>query len=263
MRYAKLVKLGGELIEAKVANYPDYHGFLRCPECGEPVFLRKTHQRGNIIIPDAFVHHKAVAEISVCELRVGQYDNENVIAQNAIARGQRLSQLKISLWKYLKTSLAFNFKHWSSYVADTKRVKMFQEIVQYGQEVIKCNHDFIINSTLPRCSDLILSNDERVAISPSMKKTIETFLKKRSRDWKLHIQITSEALDLFIDSPSMLEIRYRLCCCLCHPKILESMPELLDLDASTDEWRQKFLAYLTLQIVFAFLLIDWISIWND
>ena len=60
----------------------------------------------------------------------------------------------------------------------------------------------------------------------------------------------------------MSDLRDRLCCCLCHPQMLQSMPELLDLDMETPEWKQKFVSYLTLEIVFVFLTIDWLSIWE-
>lgn len=264
MRYASLVKLGGELIEASHADYNDYKGFLRCPECGEPVFLRKGHKRGEIDIPDAFIHHKAVPEISVCEFRIGQYSIEKVAASQARSRGQRLTTLTISLWKFLKTGLAIELKSWSFYVRDAKHLKFLGQVVEYGQEVLAGNRNFILDNTFPRTAELIKQRDSRLAISSSeLQKEIEAFLKTRTRDWQLHCKIAREALEFFLDSSAMSEIRYRLCCCLCHPKILEAMPELLTLDAGTDEWRQKFVAYMTLQITFVFLLVDWIEIWKN
>ena len=263
MRYANLVKLGGELVEASQSDYEDYKGFLRCPECGEPVFLRKAHKRGETSIPDAFIHHKAVPEISACEFRVGRYSPEDVAASRAKAKGQRLVKLTVSLWKFLKTTLSIDLKSWSSYVQDAKRIKFLGEVVQYGEEVLETNQSFILDNTFPRITELLAQRDEKIAISPQMRSRVEKFLTARSRDWRLHCQISQEALELSLKSSAMKEIRHRLCCCLCHPKVLEAMPELLDLDAATDEWRQKFVAYMTLQVTFVFLLVDWIGIWGQ
>lgn len=263
MRFASLVKMGGELIVASQADYEDYKGFLRCPECGEPVFLRKSHTRGNREIGDAFVHHRAVPEVSVCELRVGNYTNADVAASRTKAKGQRLAKLKISLWKFLKTGLTVNLKSWSTYVKEAKDYEFLGQVANYGKEVIEGNKDFILDSTLPRAAEVLRTRDERLAISPQMQLNIEQFLNQRARDWQLHCQIAREALELFIESPSMGEIRHRLCCCLCNPKTLQNMPELLDLDTATPEWKQKFVAYMTLQVVFVFLLVDWVGIWSD
>ncbi|HEY9657598.1 MAG TPA: hypothetical protein V6C65_03975, partial [Allocoleopsis sp.] len=114
----------------------------------------------------------------------------------------------------------------------------------------------------PRAAELLQAQDPRIEIEAEAIGMIQEFLKSRSRDWALHIKITREAMELFLTSPAMAEIRYRLCCCLCHPHSLSVMPELLDLDAATNEWRSKFLAFVTLQITFIFLTIDWIGIWE-
>lgn len=263
MKYAKLIRLGGELIEASNADYSDYKGFLRCPECDEPVFLRKSHQRGNVPVPDAFVHHKAVPQVSACEMRVGKYDSVTVQQKRSQAHGQRIRKLQISLWKFLKQNLAVSLRGWEKYVHDVKRVPFLGEVVDYGKQVLEGNQVFILEDTLSNVSELLRMQDERIGISPEMEKTITTFIKVRSRDWQLHSMVAKEALDLFLKSPTMAENRHRLCCCLCHPTVLQAMPELLDLDAATEEWRSKFVAYITLQVVFVFLMVDWIGLFNE
>ena len=263
MKYAKIVKFGGELIEAADADYSDYKGFLVCPECGEPVFLRNSFHRGATEVRSMFVHYRAIPEVSACELRVGKYTLTDVAASQAIARGQRLQGLKISLWKYLKQSLTINLKSWSQFVKDAKNDEILGDIVDYGMEILFLNQDFIINNTLPRTAEILISGDKRLEILPHKKGQIKKFLQSRRSTWSFHTKITEEALKLFLDSETMKEIRFRLLCCLCHPKSLKMMPELLDLEMSSQEWKQIFMAYLTLQVTFIFLSVDWIAIWSE
>ncbi|MBH8564444.1 hypothetical protein I8748_20035 [Nostoc sp. CENA67] len=262
MKYAILIKLGGEIIAADEADYDDYKGFLKCPNCKEPVFLRKSHLRNEIEIGSFFVHHKAMPEVSACELRVGRYSKQDVEIIAAKAKGQRLEKLKISLWKFLKNNLTINLKSWSTSASDVKRIKFLGEVVDYGMEILENNVNFIIDNTLPRVETLFIEKDPKIAIIPEMQPFFDAFLKQNKSNWRLHCKITREALELFLSSHSMKEIRYRLLCCLCHPKALESVPELLDLDAETVEWREKFTAYLTLQVTFVFLTVDWINIFE-
>lgn len=262
MKYAILVKLGGELIAAEYADYEDYKGFLKCPICREPVFLRKAYTRKNIQVPSSFVHHKSIPEISVCELRVGKYTKQDIQIIATTARNQRLTKLKISMWKYLKYNLAISLKSWSNHAKDAKKVKLLGDIIDYGMQVLENNIQFILENTLPRTEILFKNTDTRIAIIPEMQPFFDAFLKENKSNWQLHCKIAKEALELFLISNSMKEIRYRLLCCLCHPTVLQSMPELLDLDTETDEWRQKFLAYLTLQITFVFLTVNWIKIFD-
>jgi hypothetical protein len=262
MKYAILAKLGGELVSADEADYDDYKGFLRCPNCKEPVFLRKSHLRNETEISSSFVHHKAVPEVSVCELRVGRYTKNDIENIYAKARGQRLEKLKISLWKYLKRNLVINLKVYPTFAQDIKKIKLLEEIVNYGMEILSTNIEFIVDNTLPRVEVLLINKDSRMAIVPEMQPFFDAFIKENKSSWRLHCKIVREALDLFLSSQYMKEIRYRLLCCLCHHKSLESTPELLDLDTESIEWKEKFAAYITLQVTFVFLTVDWINIFD-
>lgn len=267
MKFAKLIKLGGELIEAAKADYDDYRGFLICPECGEPVFLRKHHKRGNVEIPDAFIHHKLSESTALCEARVNSYKIERIKGLASKAREQRLRKLQVSLWKYLKMNLSINLSQWSQHVRFAKETKILKEVVEYGEELTTYLSDFICNYGLEKTSKLIIEKDISTIfeiVDPRREKIINDFLNSRKRDWELHCKITSEALELFINSKSMKEIRFRLLACLCNPKILdEAYPELLDLDMATDEWKDKFKSYLSASIIFLFLMIDWIEIFKE
>ncbi|MBE9053680.1 hypothetical protein IQ243_25425, partial [Nostocales cyanobacterium LEGE 11386] len=217
MKYAIFVKLGGEIITAEDADYEDYKGFLKCPNCKEPVFLRKAHMRNDIQVPSSFVHHKAVPEVSACELRVGKYTKQDIEAISTTARNQRLTKLKISLWKYLKYNLTINLKSWSTYAKDAKKVKLLNDIIDYGMQILENNVNFILENTLPRTEILFKNKDSRITVVPEMEPFFNAFLKDNKSNWQLHCKITKEALELFLVSNSMKEIRYRLLCCLCHP----------------------------------------------
>ncbi|HEY9811303.1 MAG TPA: hypothetical protein V6D13_18415 [Halomicronema sp.] len=262
MRYATLTSLGGELIEASQADYEDYKSFLRCPECGEPVFLRKRHKRGTTEILDAFIHHKAIPEVSICENRVGKYDAQTVRYSREKARGQRLSTLRLSMWKFLKTNLAVNLKNWSASVKYAETNLLAKEMAAYGEEVLIANTNFFINHTFPKIAESFRNQDERIIISLEIKQSVEAFLKIRERDWQLHYKITQEALELFLSPSSMREIRHRICCMFSFPKILECYPELLTLTINTDEWRRFYIHSLFFFISIIFLTVDWIKIWD-
>lgn len=261
MRYATLTSLGGELIEASQADYEDYKCFLRCPECGEPVFLRKRHKRGTTEILDAFIHQKAIPFVSICENRVGKYDAETVRYSREKARGQRLSTLRLSMWKFLKTNLAVNLKNWSAAVKEAKTDLLSKEMAAYGETVLQANRNLLLGHTLPKMASSLKDQDERISISPDIKQAIDNFLKVRHRNWQLHYEIAREALELFLNYPGMAEIRYRICCQFCYSKILECYPDLLELTPGTEEWRKLYIAYLFIFISTLFLTVDWIGIW--
>lgn len=263
MEWARLTKAGGELIKASSADYEDYRGFLKCPECDHEVFLRKAHIREGVPVGDAFVHHKAVPEISACKLRVGNYSKEYIESKNAEAKGQRLRRLVISMWKYLKTNITMDLKRWPTFTKQVESNRFLLDVVEYGETVLDSNQEFILDNTFPKVADLIVNRDPRIAVVPEKEQAINRFLKGRSRDWELHCKIAREALDLFLKSNAMKEIRYRLCCCMAHPTALAESPDLLDLDTSTDEWRKKFVAHITLVVTFVFLTVDWIEIFKN
>lgn len=270
MQYAKLTKLGGVQISAQDADYEDYKGFLKCLECSEPVFLRKAHKRKpkgisnteQVEVEAAFVHHKAVPEVSVCIDRVGRYTKEDVEAARNASKNQRLQRLIVSLWKMLKTTLSIDLKNWSALVQDVKKNSFLNEVVGYALDILDKNQEFILESTFSRVAELIKEKDPAIGITPEAEAMVNSFLKARSRSWELHCQISKEALELFLKSSAMKEIRYRLCCCLAHPKSLEAIPELLDWDTATPEWRSRFVAHITLYVTFVFLMVDWIEIFD-
>lgn len=274
--YAVLPRLGGELISAASADYEDYKGLLRCPECGEEVFLRAAHTRRGQEVSAAFVHRKAIAEVSVCELRVGRYGADEVEAQAGKARGQRIQSLRKKLWEYLEQNLSANLRIWrkckkdceKKYRGDATNSSM-AEFVDFGYDALIGNAEFMLSDRLDVLADLLFRQvsgklargEARIAISPHAQGLFQEFVGSHQRDWSLHVKIAREAFEVFLGY-RMDQLQRRLCYCLCHPSYLEALPELMDLDASTDEWRGKFVSYLTLQVTFVFLTTDWIKIFK-
>lgn len=263
MRYAKLIKLAGELIEANAADYSDYRGFLRCPECGEPVFLRSAHQRQEREVAAAFIHHRAIPLVSQCELRVGGYSSEEVQRRNAQARGQRLQKLRISLWKILKTNVTMDFKPWSAFMRDAKENSLLAEVAGYGREILRVNPNFILHETFDRLAQLMIDRSPQFHVDSRAENRLADFLRRNEKDWPLHCKIAKEALEFFLVSNELDLIQYRVAVCMCHPAVLSRVdPLFIELDVSTKEWRSKFGSYLTLQICFVFLGVDWLEVFE-
>lgn len=262
MKYAKLIKLGGELISASGADYTDYKGFLICPECGEAVFLRKSHVRGESIITDAFVHHKAIPEVSVCEARVSRYDYdaETVKAIQQKAKGQRLAKLRVSMWKFIKSSAVCNFCNWPAAVKEVKEFQMLADVVKFADDSVMQNLE-LLTKMMPTILEDIQGNADKVGILDAVAKTrLIGFTTSRKRDWRLHSQIAIEALDFFT-TDSMTEVKLRLLSYICNPSyylILNSY-NWIDEDMETDNWRLNFVGHILSTLCLIFASIDWIK----
>lgn len=262
MKYALLSSVGGEPIQAEEADYEHYKGFLKCPACGKPVFLRKEHNRRGRQICSAFIHHKAIPEVSICELRVGNYSKEDVESLSTKARGQRLARLRVSLWKYIKTNMAIDLSRWSHYKREIDNSAVGQTLVNYTEEFMDINKDFVLQETLEKCQNIFINSHDLIGIESGAQKFFEPFIEKNRYRWELHYKITKEMLDSFLKNPDFEMIRHRLYCCLCHPDLFWRMPGLIDKDIRSEEFLETFGAYLTLEITFVFLTIDWIEIFK-
>lgn len=260
MQYAKLIKLGGELIAATEADYSDYKGFLVCPECGEPVFLRKAHKRGEAIIGDAFIHHKAIPEVSICEARVGRYDQQTVQAIQAQARGQRLAKLRVSLWKFIKSSAICDFRNWASAVREAKEYQMIEEVVQFADDSATQNLE-LLAKMMPIILDDIRDNANEVDIlEPVATTRLVQFTKSRKRDWMLHSRIATEALG-FLLTDGMKESRWRMLSYISNPLYYSMLNryDWIDEDMATKHWRLNFAKHILCTMCLIFASIDWIS----
>ncbi|MGM3309686.1 hypothetical protein ACSQ6I_27510 [Anabaena sp. WFMT] len=260
MQYALLTKIGGELIEASKADYQDYYGFLKCPICNEPVFLRKSHLRDGREIKASFVHHKAVPEISTCELRIGKYSQEDIEAFASKAKKQRLQKLNISMWKYVKTNMAVIFKDYDKLKVQTKNVKSYQGLLVHADNCLTNNIEFIVENLIPQIGKVINNKNADVGEIMGLLEKFNSFVNNLKSDWLLHEKIAKEATELFL-SPQMTEIRYRALMVLCYSKnVILINRDLVTLDMDTEEWQKLFTNYLTLQIALIFISINWIKL---
>jgi hypothetical protein len=260
MKYALLTKIGGELIPASKADYQDYYGFLKCPICNEPVFLRKGHLRNGQEIQASFVHHKAIPEISTCELRVGNYSKEDIETFAAKARNQRIQKLNISMWKYLKSNISVYFNGYEQIRNKAKGNLTFGHLLDYGDECLLNNNDLIVDEFIPVLSEMLQNKDNYITILQQKLGQLNEFLSDLKSDWELHEKITKEAAELFL-SPAMKEIRYRVLTVLCYPDNMQLLNrDLVTLNMQTEAWQKLFSNYLNQQICLVLLTVNWIKL---
>jgi hypothetical protein len=88
MDYAISMKLGGERVYADKCDFHSYNDLkLRCPVCGEPVYLKQGEYRKPHF---AHIHATNARQVEQCELRVSSFGNSTAISNFIKDRGQRL-----------------------------------------------------------------------------------------------------------------------------------------------------------------------------
>jgi len=274
VKYAKLVKIGGQLIAAKNADYPDYVGFLVCPECGEPVFLRKAHIWRGKQREALFCHHQASDRTPECEARVRAYGSQDVFQRNAIARGQRLKMLTVSMWKYLRRShFAIPVDGWQKWQKVGKGAPNYRAL---------CNDCIRLLESQVVAEESLL--EKGVAEGSLLKKgeaviemmtdlagegEAKAFLRRRERDWDLHVQISREALDLFCHSPVMRECRERMAYAMTGAIFMTHFSAGIDgsltgLAVARALQKKEIVPKMFLELTVAvFLMVDWIEIFFE
>lgn len=264
MKHATLTSLGGELIEASGSDYSDYRRLLRCPNCGEPVFWRSGYLRDGLEVQPTFVHHKAVPEVSACESRVGAYSKSEIERRAGEARGQRISHLRLYMWRFIRSGLAVDVMQFAKSVHLAKLNEQVREVVAFAMDNLEINIEFMTGHILNTLSDAFMTGEGLEYGNGKTEQSLRGLTGLRRAVWPLHLRITKEAMGLFLQSPTMAELRRRLCCCLCDPRLLEAYnPQLLDLDMATDEWREMFAKYLMMEVAMQFLTVDWVGIWEE
>lgn len=262
MKYAKLSKIGGELIEASEADYEDYKGFLKCPVCGDTVFLRKQHTSKGTTIRAAFIHHKAIPEISICELRIGGYGREDVEREAGKARGQRLNKARVSLWKYLRTNQVIDLSSWAFYKKDMNETKGRRSLIEYANLVIDVNKEAIIDIYLPTSEEIILKDEGFKIALDEQRQRVTQRVRAINRNRELHHKITVEMLSLILYDRYFLEIRHRILCVLCHFQAMKEEIKLARLSPNTQEWKDRFGIYLAGTVCSIFVTVDWVNIFD-
>jgi len=264
MKYAMLASLGGELIAAENADYSDYKRFLKCPECKEPVFLRKSHRRNNMRVVDAFVHHEASSMGSTCGLRVNNYSQRTVEISATVAREQRIKILNEFLWKYLKSSLAINLCNCST---ELNRIEEYPPLRRWMQEYamlfLEYRKDLVLKIDIINCvANALINLPDNFSADNERKKIVKQFLASQNRCIKLHLKIAKEALDVFL-APQMREVKLRLLDVIISPECIDAFSsELLVLGTSTEEWELKYFIYILSELAIVFLTVDWSKVLN-
>lgn len=271
MKYASLTRIGGELIAADDADYSDYFGFLKCPECYELVFLRKAFVRGDgVKVQASFVHHKAVPELSFCELRVGQYSQKDVEAKNSQAREQRLRSLRLHMWKYLKCSYLNFFKYHElhkKYHSSYLQNHNYQAIYKLATLKVENNYynnvgiqEFIENSTHPDFDQLFSQKIQQGNFDYNLT---------------LHHKIAYEVFKLLTTSQGFVSIREKFIISLmtnqyCLKTIIESLeipnPQLKNVGLSPENLAKIVIQFLKHLLIFFSATIyytPWITIFNE
>jgi hypothetical protein len=102
MKVAKSIYLGGNLVEAKTADYTSSKNLgLVCPFCQNAVFWRQSYIRGELKISASFVHYKAKMG-DTCELRSMTKEGKQQLEQLEIeSRNQRLALFQNHLWELI------------------------------------------------------------------------------------------------------------------------------------------------------------------
>lgn len=232
MRYASSLLYGGMLVDCQGATYKDYSRLLlRCPFCGEPVFLvagkhRPEHARlapksEEIVIvrestvAPAFAHFPGTAS-EKCELRSRGIKQRDFT--RAIARGQnqRLKFFQKRFWEIVSDgwegerfyTLPGTIKKANPFLPQSEVDKVTRDLVEDISKRFKDN----INEVKDWAGDLIAHAIENPSTAISYSNEEE---KKIGVNWlqslevDLHVQIVREALDflctrsasrLFVDS---------------------------------------------------------------
>jgi hypothetical protein len=218
MRYASSLLYGGMLVDAQNANYKDYSRLLlRCPFCGEPVFLvagkyRPEHARLNpkteqiVLVKEAnvvpaFAHFPGVAS-EKCELRsraIKQKDFSRAIARG---RNQRLKFFQKRFWEIVSDgwegekfyTIPDTIKKANPFLPQSEVDKVAKDLIEDISKRFKDNlaevkdwaGDLIAHAIENPNTAISYSNEEEKKIGISWLQSLEV---------DLHVQIVREALD--------------------------------------------------------------------
>jgi hypothetical protein len=263
MKYAKLIKLGGELIPSSEADYEDYKGLLVCPVCNEVVFLRKAHSRGSTQVESSFCHHRFTFASRECEIRVASYKQDDLIQAANAARGQRLQLLEISMWKFLKTNKSLDFSQWSAKKKSIENIRAFQKIFEFAQMTLDFTTDLLIDIGFDKVDGIFKHPELASDLSRQNRESLDYIMNDVTTNWNLHSKIAKEALTLFLKSYSMLVVRQRVIWELIHPSNLVDTVGLVDLHPNSRDWKIKFSNHLVVGIIFIFLSVNWLEVFGE
>lgn len=206
MKYAKSIRLGGELIDAVNGSHDDCKMLdMVCDCCGESVVFRKGHTktRGEkvIEIPPIWVHRVYKETSQECELRVNNTSVEAVNAKRNEQRGQRYELLSKSFVDMLFNFNDVHFKrvkelNYSSsrLYKDARKLWKTRLYFEY-KELIHQIHKFIVASVVPEdISILDYAFGIPVDFGDGVEIDIQEFFQNKHLK-KHHIMLTREVLN--------------------------------------------------------------------
>lgn len=221
MRYAALMRYGGELADAAECSHSDWK-YLKplCPNCREPILLRaggdRVSSKGTAFkVPAHWAHYpsKDPALAAQCEERVSHYSEEEVKRRSAQARGQRLKLFQRWFWAIVSAlPMSDNEGETIGQVIET-HWQMYSEFEAYrqhsdqlGQTLVRLiREEDTLRRRIDDVIDGMLAGDYEYLGSgrpggppPHLLKYLEDF--SAEVDLRLQKQITFEAMQ-FLASP--------------------------------------------------------------
>lgn len=215
MKLAKAMRYGGELIDAVDCDYSDFKKLIPlCPNCGEPVFLRKGSDRVSKLgkefkIPAHWSHFDSASEEqkAACKARVSSYTEADRQRIQSKARGQRLKLLTSKIEHILteNPSTFFSYRNCAA-VAFVKKDAGFLKAFRRYCESFSVMEEFSKFDWIFEHGKDALDECTCGALDPtfigfknyqeSFRQAASFFLIQGSRDSKLHKKICREVVSL-------------------------------------------------------------------
>ncbi|GAA6620889.1 competence protein CoiA family protein [Scytonema sp. NUACC26] len=190
MDYAISMKLGGERVYADKCDFHSYNDLkLRCPVCGEPVYLKQGEYRKPHF---AHIHATNARQVEQCELRVSSFGNSTAISNFIKDRGQRLEIFQKSFLSMIAIGK-------EKIVDDGKFNNWIRAVKSYNNQTM----DSITNA----CTRYFLTHHKQLEATYNL-----TILHKEVKDARtlLQQQIALEAIDYLCVKSSLNLLEYLL-----------------------------------------------------
>lgn len=248
-----------QIVQAKNAEYDLHDGILLCCICEEPVFLRKAHERKGYKVSDAFIHHEDSKFAATCKLR--SVVNRELIHKAIQKRhNQTITKLQVHMWRYLKTNLCIDLKHWMHLLKDCQTKKQtFNGLCEWCEELYVKDWDGVWKCYKKLHESLRTNKFQIVSTSPEINKKLYA-LCRESTDvyWYRHLNVSWQAYKLFTSSPYFKDMRKRIYGVLAHPDYLASAGITADRwMADLEEVNKEFAIHLIGYTQYIFLTVDW------
>ncbi|WP_201789154.1 hypothetical protein [Scytonema hofmannii] len=190
MDYAISMKLGGERVYADKCDFSSYNDHkLRCPVCGEPVYIK----RGECRKPHfAHIHATNARQVEQCELRASSFGNSTAISNFIEDRGQRLEIFQKSFLSMIAIGK-------EKIVDDVK----FNNWIR----AVKSHNNPTMDSITNACKTYFLTHHQQLEATYNL-----TILHKEVKDKRtlLQQQIALEAIDYLCVKSSLKLLEYLL-----------------------------------------------------